>query len=280
MLATRPRRSVAPTRCQSRTLRRIPHEKGRAMEDWRSMESHLIDIPTRETLAFVREALGDSRRLLEVGCGTGELAIALAQLGHEVIALDADDGAVGAARSLGVDARLAAWPDFDDRPCDAILFTRSLHHLRPLASALARAHALLRPGGLVLVEDFAFADAGERTVAWFLAVLRKLQQSELWRPSAHSFARKLLEARDAPVVWHHEHEHHLHSAAAMRAGLEARFALTHQAPAPYLYRYLLPVLEDGAAGSELLARALADEKAMIERGAIDAVGRRFVARRP
>jgi SAM-dependent methyltransferase len=241
----------------------------------------LIDIPTRETLAFVREALGDSRRrVLEVGCGSGELALALANLGHEVIALDADEGAVRAARALGIDVRRAAWPDFEDRPCDAILFTRSLHHLQPLAGALDRARALVRSGGLVLVEDFAFSETSARTVAWFVDLLRVLQRGELWRPSAGSFAAKLLAAGSVPDAWHHEHEHELHGAADLRAGLEARFSLAHAGQAPYLYRYLLPVLADGEAGCELLARMLADEKAMIERGAIDAVGRRFVARRP
>src|SRR5262249_15868786 len=149
------------------------------------MKSRLIDIPTGETLAFARDGLGHARRrLLEIGCGTGELALALARLGHEVTALDADAPPVPPAphrprvppaRDRGAHAGQVRWPHFDDRPCDAILSPRSLHPLRPLPAALDRARDLLRPGGLVLVEDFAFSEITARTQAWFGELLRAVQ---------------------------------------------------------------------------------------------------------
>jgi SAM-dependent methyltransferase len=242
------------------------------------MKIRLIDIPTGETLAFATEVLGAGRRrLLEIGCGTGELALALAGLGHEVTALDADAEAVRAACARGVDARHVEWPSFEDRPCDAILFTRSLHHLHALSAALDRAHDLLRPGGLVLVEDFAFSEITARTRAWFAELLRVLQKSDSWRPTAGSFALEVLEARGSPDPWRSRHD--LHTATAMHEGLAARFALTAVAAAPYLYRYLVPVLAESDVSCELLAGVLAQEKTLIERHAIDAVGRRFVGRR-
>ncbi len=88
------------------------------------------EVATRETLHFVRAHLsGGAQHLLEVGCGNGALAAALQADGHTLVALDADAEAVAEARRRGVDARHAAWPDFENAPFDAVLFTRSLHHL-------------------------------------------------------------------------------------------------------------------------------------------------------
>jgi len=42
----------------------------------------------------------------------GEVAACLTQDGYAVIAIDSDRDSVAAARQLGVDARVATWPDF------------------------------------------------------------------------------------------------------------------------------------------------------------------------
>ncbi|MGH7719803.1 MAG: class I SAM-dependent methyltransferase, partial [Gemmatimonadaceae bacterium] len=118
------------------------------------------EIPVLETLSFVLDSItAPPCRLLEVGCGAGELAARLGSHGFTVVAIDSDADAVHAARDRGVDARVARWPEHDDAPFDAVLFTRSLHHLQPLPPAVARARELLAPSGVVIVEDFAFHDA-------------------------------------------------------------------------------------------------------------------------
>ena len=48
-----------------------------------------------------------------------------------------------------------------------VLFTRSLHHLQPLVSAVERAHQLLEPGGLLVADDFAVDQADRATAAYF-----------------------------------------------------------------------------------------------------------------
>jgi 2-polyprenyl-3-methyl-5-hydroxy-6-metoxy-1,4-benzoquinol methylase len=94
---------------------------------------HPSEVALRETLTFVQQhLLSDSGRLLEVGCGSGELAARLHQEGHHVIALDSDAAVIEQARQLGIDARVAVWPDFEEASFDAILFTRSLHHITDL----------------------------------------------------------------------------------------------------------------------------------------------------
>lgn len=74
-----------------------------------------MQFETRYSYDFVKRFLPrDGRRILEVGCGTGELAARLSKDGYSVVAIDSDRDSIAAALRLGVDARVAAWPDFDD----------------------------------------------------------------------------------------------------------------------------------------------------------------------
>src|SRR5690242_10557526 len=94
---------------------------------------------TRYTYDFVKRFLSSEvGRILEVGCGTGELATCLLNDGYSVVAIDCDRESVAAAQQLGLDARVAIWPDFDDGQFDAVLFTRSLHHIYPLDQSVVR----------------------------------------------------------------------------------------------------------------------------------------------
>src|SRR5262249_26118962 len=78
-------------------------------------------------------------RILDVGCGNGELARALERAGYAVLAIDIDPAAVAAAIAHGVNATEADMADFDADPFDAVLFSLSLHHMDRLTEALARA---------------------------------------------------------------------------------------------------------------------------------------------
>jgi SAM-dependent methyltransferase len=238
------------------------------------------EVQTRETLRFVLESAGAGRpRVLEVGCGGGELARELAALGREVVAVDSSPESVAAARALGVDARVAAFPDFDDEtPFDCVLFTRSLHHIRPVAPAVERARQLLRPRGLLVVEDFAFGDASERTARWFHELLRLLDACGALAPAPESFGRRLLEGGGSLALWR-EHAHEINTAAEVFDAVRARFTISDARPAPYLYRYVAALAPDDARGGRLVSHALELETLS---GAGDPdflLGRRIVARR-
>ena len=70
------------------------------------------------------------------------------------------------------------------------------------------------------------------------------------------------------------HDHNLHSSAAMATALDLHGRLLSAEPSAYYFRYAMPAL-DRASG---LAEAfLAHERDMIAAGAIDPMGRRFVA---
>jgi 2-polyprenyl-3-methyl-5-hydroxy-6-metoxy-1,4-benzoquinol methylase len=245
------------------------------------VETRPADVGTSETLSFVLESVSaPPRHLLEIGCGDGELAARLHGLGYHIVALDSDAKAVRAARARGVDARVARWPDFVGGSYDAVLFTRSLHHLRPLSPAIARAAHLLEPNGVVLVEDFAFQEANESTVVWFQGLLRGLQAAGAIEPGAECFARSVMESEEPFATWHRDHEHELHAADTMRWALAEHFDLIVEHECPYLYRYVIPLLSPNEAGCRVLREVLAQERDMAKRGVIGHVGRRLIGRSP
>lgn len=166
---------------------------------------------TSQTLSFCEQWLTHPCRALEVGCGDGDLARVLAGRGHEIIAIDSDPSAVSAAKARGVDARLAVWPAFDDGKFDAVLFTRSLHHIEPLDGAVTRARELLQPGGRILIEDFAPAEMSPRSLAWLRGELSRI--GEEW------------------------HQDHVHPIADIRRVVGSHFTIEYEADTPYCYRY-------------------------------------------
>jgi SAM-dependent methyltransferase len=206
-----------------------------------------VSTGARYSLGFVRAAMPEgARRLLEVGCGDGALAAMLAADGLEVVAIDTDPAAVAGARARGVDARIAEWPAFDAGPFDAVLFTRSLHHVADLGASVAAAFAALAPGGRVLVEDFAFEEADSASLAWFRTLAARL-------------------GAEPPADWD-AHDHDLHSARAMEAALG-----TAARGCAYYFRYV------ETAAPTLAEAALAEEEEAIAAGLIRPLGRRWIA---
>jgi trans-aconitate methyltransferase len=93
--------------------------------------------------------------VLDLGCGTGELAAAIQARGARVWALDSDPAMVAAARQrLGADRVLLA----DGRsftlpePVDAVFSNAALHWMDGPAKVVARVRAALRPGGRFVAE--------------------------------------------------------------------------------------------------------------------------------
>ncbi|MBI3408398.1 MAG: class I SAM-dependent methyltransferase [Planctomycetes bacterium] len=237
------------------------------------------DVPIAETLAFLRAQLRTPpARILEVGCGDGDLAARIQELGYQVVAVDCSDTAVAKARGRGVDATVASWPDFADGLFDALLFTRSLHHIHPLPRAVARAKEMLHPHGLVLVEDFAAYEIDALSAQWVYQALALLDAGGHLRRNADTFAEKVLRAEGAISLWHAAHEHGLHTAAAMDTCLRDYFAEVCPSKAPYLYRYMCTLLEESQLGFELARRVLHLEMRFVETANLTFLGRRWFCR--
>lgn len=92
-------------------------------------------------------------RILDVGGGPGLHAQWMADAGHQVSLVDIVQAHVRAARELGLDAKVgdARRLDQPDATVDAVLLLGPLYHLDDVgrAAALAEAHRVLRPGGLL-----------------------------------------------------------------------------------------------------------------------------------
>ena len=98
-------------------------------------------------------ALGPHARVLEIGCGTGQATLPLAQLGCQVLAMDlSPDMAAVARRNLAqfpnVTVVAAAFEDWQpsDRTFDAVISATAFHWLDPDVRMIKTAD-LLRPGG-------------------------------------------------------------------------------------------------------------------------------------
>jgi SAM-dependent methyltransferase len=232
---------------------------------------------TRYTYDFVERFLpAECRRILEVGCGTGELAARLSQHGYAVVAIDSHSESVAAAQQLGLDARVATWPEFDESNFDAILFARSLHHIHPLDESIRHAADSLEDGGRVIVEDFAYESANEKTLRWFASVIRFLEATEALTAS-DEFLERVLSKTETLKAWQQNHEAELHTAAEIDAQLEKTFDRVIKENAAYYFRYVGNVIS-AAEKRDAILQAFAEQEVILAAdGSINGLGRRFVA---
>jgi SAM-dependent methyltransferase len=94
------------------------------------------------------------RRVLEVGCGWGELAEWVArETGANLVATDLSPRMVELTRERGLDARLADVQQlpFEDGSFDAAVAAWMLYHVPDLDRGLSELARVLRPGGRLVV---------------------------------------------------------------------------------------------------------------------------------
>jgi SAM-dependent methyltransferase len=240
---------------------------------------HAPQFETRFTYDFICRFLPSRcERILEVGCGTGELAAHLAHHGFRITAIDTDEESIQAARQLGVDARAAEWPDFSDGPFDAVLFTRSLHHIHPLRDAVKSAAECLRADGRIIVEDFAYESTDEQTLRWFASTSRIVAASGLLI-EPDELLDEILQKGASLAAWRANHGHDLNSAVQIAATLNTVFGSVIIENTAYYFRYLLKAVGHSNR-RDALGEALAEQETeLISHGAISPLGRRFVATR-
>jgi ubiquinone/menaquinone biosynthesis C-methylase UbiE len=107
----------------------------------------------------IEEAVGPARRLLEVGAGTGRIALPLHRRGRRIVGADlsrpmleryrAKAAAAGLAPPAVVLADATRLP-FADAAFDAVLEVHVLHLVPDWRRALAEARRVLAPGGVLL----------------------------------------------------------------------------------------------------------------------------------
>jgi len=195
---------------------------------------------------FIPTVFPPPARLLEVGCGEGELARMLDAAGYDVLAIDpaAPDGPIFRAVTL---EQLEATGLFDLAVAD-----RMLHHVHPLEPALDKLAGL---APLLVVEEFAWEQIDAETQAWYEETYRRL-----------SAGGQALKGPSDLDQWRRNHTG-LHRSEDVLAALAERYEQRHYEPLPYFYRWL-EVLE-----------VEADEQAAIDAGAIRPIGLRWVGER-
>jgi trans-aconitate methyltransferase len=93
--------------------------------------------------------------ILDLGCGTGELAATIAKTGATVIGIDSDPAMIEAARQRLPDAdlRVADAHDFTvERPVDAVFSNAALHWMPSSVEVLGCVSDALRDGGRFVAE--------------------------------------------------------------------------------------------------------------------------------
>lgn len=130
-----------------------------AASGWDEMRADLIG-PRTDLLALL-DLCDSDWTVGDLGCGTGQLAQALAPAVKQVIAVDESGAMLAAARR-----RLAACENvevrsgsveslpIDDNALDVALMFMLLHFVLQPAVALAEARRALRPGGRLVILDF------------------------------------------------------------------------------------------------------------------------------
>lgn len=240
-----------------------------------------ITVPSlvrEHNLGFALEHLPHApTRVLEVGCGDGELARDLGARGYEVTALDPAPEAVAKARDRGVHVVAADLLAYEDEPFEAVLFTRSLHHIVPLDAALARAEALLASGGTLVLDEFAVEQMDETSAAWFYGQCDALAAAGISLPGHEAGG----EGPRERWLLAHRHDPPLSSGQEMRRAFEERFDVGLCEEVAYLYRYFYAWLDGILPAADAVTRVIhRTEESLIHGGAVRPLGLRLVGRRP
>lgn len=109
----------------------------------------------RDHVAFLRRAVGPPpARILDVGCGSGDLLAAMRRLGYSVVGMDASVPALAAAEHQGVAAVLGDYHSSPLPPAsfDAVCMYHFLEHVPDPAGALEFSRAVLRGGGRLIAQ--------------------------------------------------------------------------------------------------------------------------------
>jgi len=213
----------------------------------------------RRVESFVLDQICDPpARVLEVGCEKGDLAFALDRAGYSVTAIDprAPEGPI--FRRVGIE-------EFSGPgPFDHVVAILSLHHVGDIGGALDKMADLLRPGGTLIVVEFAWDRIDAATADWARAHLSstpdpgKHSWLERWcRGSAHDGGHEAEHPHAGAHATEWANEEGLHSSSRILEEIERRFTRRSFAWWPYLY-------------SDLDDTSEADELAAIEAGEINA----------
>ena len=146
-----------------------------------------------EERRLVERAAACGGRALEVGCGDGELALALARRGLRVTGIDLSEARIATARAAARAAGDGDNPRFiagdlnimplPPGPFDVVLARDALHHIVELDALLERIDSVLAPAGRLMVFDFCGMVQAMRwcSAALYVLLPTDVPYNEKWR---------------------------------------------------------------------------------------------------
>ncbi len=136
-------------------------------------------------------------RILDLGCGDGQLTERLAATGAQVQAVDASPQMVAAARGRGIraDEASAELLPYADGAFDAVFSNAALHWVRDHDAMLAQVHRVLKSGGRFVAEMGGHGNIAAIRVA-LIAVLERygfgdLENNVNYYPTVEAYTRRL-----------------------------------------------------------------------------------------
>ena len=195
----------------SSTVRRQRRIWSRRVNSWDHHTPSGLEKVTAAVLAAASPQPGD--QVVDLGCGTGQLSLPLAERGARVLAIDVSSAMV---RRLEANARERAIPNVEglDIPIenlslpagsvDLVVTSYALHHLRDAdkSRVVSAAYQWLRPGGTLLVADMMFGRGGtsqdRAIIRSKVSALAKKGIGGWWRIAKNSY-RYLVRAQERPV---------------------------------------------------------------------------------
>ena len=202
---------------------------------------------------FVNEHAPPPARLLEIGCGDGELARALAADGYDVLGIDP------AAPEGDIFRRVVLEELEPGGTYDVVVASLALHHVENLDAAVDRIASRLGPTGTLVLQEWAKERLAGKTARWYHAQL-----------TAHAPESDHGDMPDSFELWLCQTDEHLadiHPFGDVRDALARRFHANVVEWVPFLYsRGLDDTLEP-------------EERSLIESRVIAATGVLYVGRR-
>lgn len=131
-----------------------PYAKESADEYFHVHDSRQKIVQGDTLAAFAEKRLGGTGKMLELGCGRGELLVGAANRGWAVYGVEMTEEFAAIARTHGVEVEHNSIQECKllDQTYDVVLLAAILEHLYDPVETLKRVRNALRPGGLVFID--------------------------------------------------------------------------------------------------------------------------------
>ena len=160
-------------------------DRGRAESFGSTAQQYDRYRPTYPDALFDDLAALDPMQVLDVGCGTGKAAVALARRGLSVLGVEPDERMANVARDYGIAVEVAAFETWDEagRQFNLITCADAWHWIDPDLGILKTAKVLRAGGTIARFRSSCVVD--EPVIAAFDPVYRRHapEVTQVWRPT-------------------------------------------------------------------------------------------------